>query len=109
LQPVAFDIDGNWWVHRADALEWRSWDEEVVLYDERSDETHHFDVATAAVFETLAARPASMRELAAVLADKLQVQADAELARMVAEIVRVLHEKRIISVADPGRDAADFH
>ena len=109
MQPVAFDVDGNWWVPRADALEWRSWDEEVVLYDERSDEIHHFDLATAAVFETLAARPASMRELATVLADKLQVQADGELALMLAEIVRMLREKRIISVADPGHDAADFH
>lgn len=108
MRPAALGIDDKWSIPCADALEWRSWDEEIVLYDERSDETHHFDIATAAVFETLAEKPTSVRELATVLADKLQVQADGELASMVAEIVRMLHEKRIIAVASPVRDAADF-
>jgi PqqD family protein of HPr-rel-A system len=109
LRPATFDVDDKWWIPCADALEWRSWDEEIVLYDDRSDETLHFDIATTAVFETLAAIPASVRELATVLADKLQVQADGELTRMVAQIIRMLHDKRIIAVTSPGRDAAYFH
>ena len=80
-----------------------------MLYDERFDETHHFDIATACAFEALAAKPASVRELAAVLADKLQVQADAEMMGMVAEIVRMLHEKRIIALTGADRDAVDLH
>ena len=109
MRPTAFGIDDKWSIPCPDALEWRSWDEEIALYDERSDEIHYFDVATAAVFETLAVKPASMPELATVLADKLEVQVDGELARMVAEIVRMLHEKQIIAVTSPGREAADFH
>lgn len=109
MVSAAFDPDSTWRIACADALEWRSWDEEIILYDERSDETHHFDIATAGVFEALEEKPASVRDLAAVLADKLQVQPDGELVSMVTEIVRILHEKRIIAVAGPGRYAASFH
>jgi len=105
LPPAGFDVVDRWWVPCTEALEWHTWDGEIVLYDERSDETHHFDVTTAAVFEMLAAKPASMRELATLLAEKLQVQADDELASMVCEIVRILHEKHIISVTSTRSDA----
>jgi PqqD family protein of HPr-rel-A system len=98
LQPGAFDSDDQWWIPDADALAWRSWDDEIVLYDDRSDETHHFNVATAAVFETLAVRPASTQELATMLAERLEVRVDDELVAMVCEIVRILREKHIISV-----------
>ena len=106
MRPAEFDRDDQWWVPDAKALAWRTWDDEIVLYDDRSDETHHFNVATAAVFETLAAEPASLRELAAMLADRLQVRADDELIGMVCEIVQILQEKHIVSVVDTGPDAA---
>jgi PqqD family protein of HPr-rel-A system len=105
LRPAEFDRDDQWWVPRADALAWRTWDDEIVLYDDRSDETHHFDAATAAVFETLVAKPASMHELTTMLADRLQVRVDGELASMVREIVLILHAKHIISVTSTRPDA----
>jgi len=105
LRSADSDNEDQWWVPRADTLAWRTWDEEIVLFDDRSDETHHFDIATAAVFEMLVAKPASMRDVAAMLADRLQVQTDGELVGMVHEIVRILHDKHIISIKRKHTDA----
>jgi len=60
----------------------------------------------AAVFEALSASPCTADELAAILAERLQVQADAELAGAVGEIVRMLREKCIAAIAGDRRDDA---
>jgi PqqD family protein of HPr-rel-A system len=98
LPSVELDSADRWWIPRPETLAWRTWDEEIILYDERADETHHFDIATAAVFEALVAKPASLRELVRMLADRLQVRADDELASMVCQIVRMLDEKHLLCV-----------
>ena len=101
-------MDEQWWVPDPNALEWRSWDGEVVLYDERSGEILYFDPETSAIFEMLTTAPTSLHDLTTELADELQVQADGELEGMVATIVRMLHGKHIVAVTSLGCNATDI-
>jgi PqqD family protein of HPr-rel-A system len=93
------DLDRIWTVEAAQALAWRSWEGEMVLYDDRTGDIHHFDVASAAIVERLLSGPRSLQELISLAADKLQVVADSELEAMVREILRVLGEKRVAAPA----------
>jgi hypothetical protein len=44
---------------RADGLLWRSWDDEVVVYDDRSGDTHRLAARAAVVFLALASPAAA--------------------------------------------------
>ena len=84
-----------WTVEAPEALAWRSWDGEIVLYDDRTGDIHHFDVASTAIFEGILSEPRALRDLISLTADRLQVVTDSELEGMVREILRVLSEKRL--------------
>jgi hypothetical protein len=96
---AAGDLDRMWTVEAPQAWAWRSWDGEVMAYDDRTGDVHHFDVASAAVFETVLTEPRSLRDLVASTADRLRVVIDSELEGMVREILRVLGEKRVVAPA----------
>ena len=66
-----------------------------MLYDARSDELHRFDSLTGQVFEELQSGPRRLAELVTAMSERLGVLADAELGRLVAEILRVLNSKNI--------------
>jgi PqqD family protein of HPr-rel-A system len=94
---LAGDPYRMWTVEAPQELAWRSWDGEIVLYDDRTGDIHHFDVASAAIFERILLEPRSLPDLIVSTADRLQVVADDELEDMVREILRVLGEKRVVA------------
>lgn len=79
-----------WAIADPDELAWRSWEDGLVVYDARSDQTNRYDPITAEVFEELQAGPRRLDALAAAVAERLGVLADGELRAMVSEILRVL-------------------
>ena len=66
-----------------------------MLYDARSVEIHRFDSLTGQVFEELRAGPQRVTQLVNAMSDRLGVLADAELGRLVTEILRVLNSRNI--------------
>ena len=66
-----------------------------MIYDARSDEIHRFDSLTGQVFEELRARPQPVTQLVNAMSERLGVLADAELERLVTEILRVLSSRNI--------------
>jgi len=95
----AGDLDRMWTIEAPQALAWRSWDGEILLYDDRTGDVHHLDVASAAIFESVLTGPRSLRDLVASTADRLEVVTDSELDGMVREILRVLSQKRVVAPA----------
>jgi hypothetical protein len=49
--PADVPVPGRW--RLADGLMWRSWDNELVVYDDRSGDTHRLTQRSAAVFLAL--------------------------------------------------------
>lgn len=92
---AAGDLDRMWTVEQPQQFAWRSWDDEVVLYDDRTGDTHYFDAASTVVFEQLLLGPQSLRELLCLMAQRLHVIADGELEAMVENILLILREKRV--------------
>ncbi len=66
-----------------------------MLYDARSDEIHRFDSLTGEVFEELQSGPRRFTELVTAMSERLGVLADAELGRLIAEILRILSSRDI--------------
>jgi hypothetical protein len=91
----ARELDRVWMVEASREFSWRRWDGEIVLYDDRTGDIHHFDVAGATIFEQLLSGPRPVRDLVSLTADRLRVVGDSELAGMVWEILMALREKHV--------------
>jgi|SRR5579863_845753 len=72
------DATGAWRI--ATAVDWRAWDGEIVAYDDRSGDTHHFADFAGWLFARLAAAPADARSLTAVATDAVELRCGAPAA-----------------------------
>lgn len=61
---------------------WRSWDGEVVVYDDLSGDTLKLDVIMAEVFRFLLSSPATRSQLTAHLASAFHLDADTRLQHL---------------------------
>ncbi|MGH6968016.1 MAG: HPr-rel-A system PqqD family peptide chaperone [Stellaceae bacterium] len=76
---------GTWRI--AAAVDWRVWDGEVVAYNDRSGDTHHFADFAGWVFARLAAGPADVAALTTAAIDAVELRCgapDETVARTVA-------------------------
>jgi hypothetical protein len=89
------DRDQVWKIVSQGELLWRFWDGEAVVHDKRNDNVHHLEMTSAAVFELLLSTPSSSRDLVQAMSERLQVVPNAEIERMVDEILRTLETKHI--------------
>lgn len=72
-----------------------------MIYDGRSEDIHHFDALSGEAFDELLSRPPlTPGELLAALSERLGVLADGELARLIAEILRLLASRNIVAPLD---------
>jgi len=55
-------------------VDWRAWPGEIVAYNGRSGDTHHFADFAGWLFARLAARPASAAALASAAADTVELR-----------------------------------
>jgi PqqD family protein of HPr-rel-A system len=53
--------DSTWRAVTFNALAWREWDDEIVLYDDTTGDTHHLDSLGTAVMLALLRHPEGMR------------------------------------------------
>ncbi len=84
-----------WCVTSKFSPEWREWENEVVVYDCYSGDTHAFDAITAFVLQTLSSQSQNMESLMKRVADQLDVPADAELFAYLEKVLNRLASLRL--------------
>ena len=80
-----------WCLTRGVKLLWRSWDDEVVVYNVTSGQTHLLDAFSAAVLKEIEASPRTLEQLAGHFTESLDTDRDA-LAPRLAEITSRFRE-----------------
>jgi PqqD family protein of HPr-rel-A system len=81
------DAGKRWRLYPLAEFHWRTWDDASVVLEARSGQIHACDPLAAAVMACLEEAPASIGDIAAMLANDLQVPSDAEFESTIAEIV----------------------
>ena len=93
---------GAWRVNSAHALSWRSWDGEIVIYDDLSGDTLKLDVLMAEAFRHLHRGPATLAELTAYLAQSFDLEDDFRLTNWTARMIERFEKSGLIEpAADP--------
>jgi PqqD family protein of HPr-rel-A system len=78
-------------------LVWRSWDErEQVVYHTGSGETHLLNEVAAKVLRQLEVEPLGVGELADRLAESLEIEATADVTRVVGDLVHQFDDLGLI-------------
>ncbi|MFQ6017088.1 MAG: HPr-rel-A system PqqD family peptide chaperone [Kiloniellaceae bacterium] len=82
-QGVAQKAAGQYWRLPAGAeLLWRFWDDEVIVYNTASGQTHLLDALSGATLKELEDCPRTIAELAGRLADRFDLDPDALSERL---------------------------
>jgi len=84
----------------SDALLWRDWSDESVVYNAASGDTHLFDVVQRTAVQCLASRPLDESQLCEQLSARLQIPADDELAEYTRGLLHELQGLDLIEVVD---------
>ena len=79
-------------LHAQDGLIWRRWDDEYVVYNPASGESHLLDFVSAQGLMQLEKHVASTEQLVNDLSLALEIPADEELSRYVQQMVTELSE-----------------
>lgn len=72
------DATGTWRI--AQAVDWRAWNGEIVAYNDRSGDTHHFADFAGWLFARLAAAPGDVKSLTSAATDTLELRCGAPAA-----------------------------
>ncbi len=72
------EATGTWRI--AAAVDWHAWDGEIVAYNNRSGDTHHFADFAGWLFGQLAAAPADVPSLTAAAIDAVELRCGAPAA-----------------------------
>jgi PqqD family protein of HPr-rel-A system len=87
----------RWRTIRDDALIFRAWDDEVVIYNALSGDTHVIDATAAQILQALQQSPSDVQTLAQLLAVQLQCEPGDELNR---DIESVLSDMAALSLVE---------
>lgn len=87
----------RWRTIRDDAFLFRAWDDEVVVYDALSGDTHIIDATAARILQALQQAPSDVPTLAQLLAMQLQCEPGEELNH---DIESVLSDMAALSLVE---------
>ena len=94
---------GPWRINTAHALSWRSWDGEMVIYDDLSGDTLKLEVLMAEAFRHLQQAPATRAELTAYLAQTFELEDDTRMALWATRMIERFEKAGLIERATaPG-------
>jgi PqqD family protein of HPr-rel-A system len=82
-------------------LLWRSWDDECVIYNDLTGDTHLLDAASAEALRYLEREPADEEKLNAQMASSLEAAGEAELREWTGEIIKRFRRLGLIEPARP--------
>jgi PqqD family protein of HPr-rel-A system len=75
---------------------WREWDGEIVAYNERTGDTHHFADLAAWLFRLLALAPASDAAIEAAAVNEIELPATIDRARAIARTLDLFARLELI-------------
>lgn len=78
------------------SLHWQSWDDEFVVYNSGSGDTHLLDPVAAEALQSLQKRPANLSELARNLAESLEIKPDDKLLTYLERLLSDFHRLGLV-------------
>lgn len=85
-----------WYVARGADFRWRHWDEESVLYDSRSGQTHLLTALAADAILLLEHTAHDAESLAVAVAKRYALDAPADFAREMADLLKQLNDLGLV-------------
>jgi PqqD family protein of HPr-rel-A system len=92
--------EARWELAQGSQLHWKSWDDEFVVFDEGSGDTHLLDPLAAEVLKTLEEAPGDVPSLIARVASRLGIERAPEIERHIRATIQRFHEA---GLAEPAR------
>jgi PqqD family protein of HPr-rel-A system len=85
-----------WKVPSKFQLHWRSWDDEFVVYNNGSGDTHLLDPLAAQALQGLVREQASLSELTVKVANSLEIEPDSELSAYLERLLSDFYKLGLI-------------
>ena len=86
-----------WQVPRENMLTWRVWDDEFLIYNTASGQTHHLNLLAGEALRSLEVEPAQTRELVRRLAHEFEIAEDSPPLQMIDRLIHELDELGLIA------------
>ena len=90
-----------WQLAEGTELHWRRLDDEWVVFDVSSGDTHHLDLISAAVLMCLEAGPLDLDGLVAAIASELRLPSRADLTTRVKTLLEQLSRLGVVEPVEP--------
>ena len=87
----------RWEVPSANRLAWRIWDDEFLVYNTASGQTHHLNLLAGEALRSLEVEPAQTRELVRRLANQFEIAEDSPPLQMIDRLIHELDELGLIA------------
>jgi PqqD family protein of HPr-rel-A system len=89
-----------WRITQGCELCWRSWNDEYVVYNSGSGDTHLLDLLSAEILKKIEEAPASSRALEDWVAGKVAVDSIPQISDYVSNLLLQLHSLALIEAVD---------
>ena len=87
----------RWRVLSEFSLHWQSWDDEFVVYNSGSGDTHLLDPVAAEALQNLEQESADLSELVARVAASLEIEPDTDFAAYLEQLLSDLYKLGLIA------------
>jgi PqqD family protein of HPr-rel-A system len=87
----------RWAVPSKNLLAWRIWDDEFLVYNAASGQTHHLNLLAGEALCSLEVEPAETRKLVRRLANQFEIAEDSPPLRMIDRLIHELDELGLIA------------
>jgi PqqD family protein of HPr-rel-A system len=82
-------------------VHWREWDGEIIAYNDRTGDTHHFADLSAWIFRLLTRAPASDAAIAAAVAEEIELPPAIDRDAVIARTLDLLTRLDLLERHDP--------
>ena len=86
-----------WRVPSENMLAWRVWDDEFLIYNTASGQTHHLNFLAGEALRSLEAEPGSASELVRRLAEQFEIAEDSPPLQMIDRLIQQFEELGLIA------------
>jgi PqqD family protein of HPr-rel-A system len=87
----------RWTVPEGNGLAWRVWDDEFLVYNTASGQTHYLNLLAGEALRSLEAAPAQTHELVRRLANQFGIAEDSPPLQMIEGLIHELDELGLIA------------
>jgi PqqD family protein of HPr-rel-A system len=99
---VAPETGGTrWTVPKRNELVWRVWDDEFLVYNTASGQTHHLNFLAGEALRSLEAEAADVGELISRLANQFEIAEGSSSLQMIDRLIHELDELGLIAPSSP--------